>query len=463
MSSIQRIENPRSVAGELKFDRLNGAVRAWSIASVEGPPQIVCATKSSESSRSFWDIHLSRDVECDSLAECFTDAEEQARLEGIHALRLYLDDPTSKLRQYVSDSPRRWVFRQAKPRSGGRIREQWVLPIVLSPIPIAVIGANPEGRGGELAKALQQYPHLVRIAAVVDKNEEVREYWQGQDVETASLVQDIVKKEVPIRAAVLALPHCFYPAIRRECMQLGWSLWHEKPLVCSLQEWDELNKALQHYPVPIVVGVQRRAHPSYVLLRELLQSEAADVISIELSFGHSLVAPGWRGDPGQSAGGALIDCGYHALDLAHFLLDANVEPVSCNLWVGDLNENPRPAREGELETAATIVGRCGPTWVRILIDRAGTKCEQVRVWRGNRVWLADRQGLSQGDETLYRCERDWALAESAQIGELVLQTIAPAQAGPPDIWEHLSSIRIIRQAESLAPMLGLFKKESGDG
>ena len=157
----------------------------------------------------------------------------------------------------------------------------------------------------------------------------------------------------------------------------------------------------------------------------------------------------WRNSARLAGGGALIDIGYHAIDLVHFLLDAPLATISCNLWVGD-----KPATGGELETAATLVGRAGNTWVKVVVDRAGVKSESVVATAGDVTWQADRTRVSCDDGSPpFSCSGSWDMAVRGQIASLVIA--CSSSVDPYSLWDHLAGLRVIEQARTIASVQGL--------
>ena len=146
-------------------------------------------------------------------------------------------------------------------------------------------------------------------------------------------------------------------------------------------------------------------------------------------------------------GGAILDIGYHAIDMVHFLTNAPLQTISCNLWVGD-----RPAAGDELETAATLFGRAGPTWVKVVIDRHGKKSERVAA-RGRQVWEADRATVSCDGEIRFSCPESWDLALRGQLVTLMIACSSPVS--PVSLWDHLMGLRVVEQARSLSRIQGL--------
>lgn len=324
------------------------------------------------------------------------------------------------------------------------------------PLRVVLIGANREGRGGELADAIKQLPDLVNLVGVCDCNPDVLKTWTN--LPAFSNVEDLLAS-VKADAAVIALPHSAYRLVRPVCLRYGLGLLHEKPLACSLSELLELQEQLTNMPVPLVVGVQRRSHPTYRFLYDCLQRDRPHTVVIEIALGRHIddvVDPpesqnkhdtkSWRNNPAMAGGGALIDIGYHGIDLAHYLLDAPFQTLTCTQWRGD-----RPVYENELESSATLVGRCGDVWVKIRVNRAGQKGESV-IAIGNSRWFADRKVVFCDNENKFECSESWDLATRARIVELVETFQSPKRS--INLWDHLAELKVIEQARTLARMQG---------
>ncbi len=386
----------------------------------------------------------------------FTVIEGAARESGSAAIRTRTYSRWTGMRKLLAK--RGWTFVNATlGEHHDGVEEEWLLPLRREPLRVVLVGANSSGRGGELAVAINAMSPLVRLVGVCDVDPNVLRTWDG--VLTSTSI-DYLLDHVDADAAVLALPHSAYQHVRPACLRRGLGLFHEKPLACSLSELLELQDTLTHRPTPLIVGVQRRSHPSYVFLKRALQDNPPHSLVVRMSLGRSSeeIAPTagaprtWRNDSRLAGGGALIDIGYHAIDLVHFLLDAPLTTISCNLWVGN-----RPATGGELETAATLMGRAGNTWVKVVVDRAGSKLESV-VAVGEAVWKADRTEVSRDGTLQFSCPGSWDMAMRGQIASFVVACSTPPI--PVSLWDHLAELRVIEQARTIACAQGLGELES---
>ena len=330
-----------------------------------------------------------------------------------------------------------------------RVGEIWMKPLNKDRIPIVVIGGNPEGRGGEWAKTILATKAVWELRAVIDPDKVVQEHWNAAGIKTYSEINELTDPE-KIEAAIVAVPPKYCAEIQKNCFEHGWCTLAEKPLAASLSELMKLQDYVLHHPARLVPGVQRRSHPSYVALKAFLDGKHISSLSIHIDLGKPRSRPtGHRADTHLCRGGALIDIGYHALDLAHFLLGEPLEMISCSLMDhGDLARG--------IESAANLLGRAGKTWVRIMIDRHGNaKHESVTAQTVDGNWFANRERvLNPSGSEEYSCEGSWNLAETGRLAELA-GYCGGKSILPNDLWDHLALMEIIEEAYSLASRLGV--------
>lgn len=381
-----------------------------------------------------------------------TAAVEQARHAGASQVRVKTYQTWTGMQALLRATG--WCFVGAEPgnhRDG--VAEIWLLPVRDRRLRIGVVGANPHGRGGEWLEACQRcrWADLVGIA---DTSPACRDYWSSRGIsgfpDTATLLHTIHPE-----AVVVAVPPGAMRPVQEACLEAGVAMLHEKPLAGSLADLSWLQSAIAHNPVPLVVGVQRRSHPSYVFLRSRILTARPSrpsqvVITLHLGRKADEAASGFRADLRMARGGALIDLGYHALDLAQWLLDAPLEFVACTLGTGeDL------ACGGAIETRAALLARSGPCWVRININRHGAnKMERVEVALPDGLWIADRNGVDDPmGRPAFRCQYSWAEAELGCLATLSMAVAATRS--PPDLWDHLASLEAVERAYGAAAHLGL--------
>lgn len=331
-----------------------------------------------------------------------------------------------------------------------RVGEVWQKPLTFERIPVVVIGGNPQGRGGEWANNILSAHELWDLRAIVDPDPAVRAHWEGRGGETFPDIHALPNPE-KISAAVIAVPPSLSAPIQKACFGYGWAVLVEKPLAASLSELVALQGELSVRQARFVPGVQRRSHPSYVALKALLHGVEIRKLSIRIALGKPPGGSlgGHRADSRLCRGGALIDIGYHALDLAHFLIGESLEIVSCSLLdQGDIARG--------IESAADVLCRAGRTWVRIQVDRHGeSKREEIIADTSSGMWTAGREKVVAPDNSVaYECAGSWSLAENGRLAELAI-ACSGRNPSPPDLWEHISAFGIIERAYGLADQLGV--------
>lgn len=437
-----------------KMERLRDA---WAWGVMDGAEPVAVAVVETDDFHPggwyLWLFGVSPERRRQGLGTGFLEAlEEQARKEGITRLRVRTFARYVGMRALLARAG--WWFAAAEPhaRQDG-VSETWLKPLIAQPFAVALVGANPNGRGGEWAKAVRRMPGLLQLVAVVDTEPAVREYWQEQGLATSASVDAL--PELGIQAAILALPPRLYGSVRSTCLNRGWGLLHEKPLGADLEELAAFQRELQSRPVPLVAGVQRRNHPSYVALKNFLTTDAIRSVAMSLHLARppDETPAGHRADLNLAGGGCLLDLGYHAIDLIHFLLERPLDPLAVSL-----SKCSQPTRRGDREDRAALTGRAGGSWIRLdLQSVAPERVEKVEIAGAEHLWTADRMGVCQDGEQVYQCPRSWADAECGCLAELA-GALGRERPEAVDLWDHLAALTVIEHAYSLAPEMGFGRR-----
>jgi predicted dehydrogenase len=131
--------------------------------------------------------------------------------------------------------------------------------------------------------------------------------------------EDLIEK-AEIDALFLALPHHLYPPLVRLAAERGLHVYKEKPLARNFQEGLELVELLERKNLRFMIGTQRRWTPGFRTMKEWMP----EVGQVFLARGQYVFCWGpdfrWRGSLEQSGGGALLDMGYHTVDMINWLV-----------------------------------------------------------------------------------------------------------------------------------------------
>ena len=178
-----------------------------------------------------------------------------------------------------------------------------------------LIGAGSFGAHALEALARSE---LVRLVGVSDRDRRLAEAASGNvcgayDDHRRALV------ETAPQAVFLAVPPAPAAELARLAAQRGIHVWRQVPLARNLPEAVELCRRMDRADRQFVVGTERRYRHSYRHARTLRERLGR----IYMVRGHYEFNQGpdlaWRGDK-DAGGGALIELGYHMLDLIIWLM-----------------------------------------------------------------------------------------------------------------------------------------------
>ena len=184
-------------------------------------------------------------------------------------------------------------------------------------IPVVVIGVGGFGRW--TLQALQAC-QTVQVVGIADKDPAVAERTGSETGIPAYGDNRSLLAETRPKAAYVAVPPRWAPEVVSACAERGIHVWKELPLARNLAEGLALVKLAEGAGVKLAVGTQRRFALGYRhawrLRRQLGQ--------VFLARAHYLFNWGpdlsWRGDKASAGGGALLELGYHPIDLMVWML-----------------------------------------------------------------------------------------------------------------------------------------------
>lgn len=257
--------------------------------------------------------------------------------------------------------------------------------IQASALPVAVIGV---GGVGELTVRACRASDAVRVVGVSDRSGEA-----AARVAAAAGVPHYTDNrrllaETRPAAVMLAVPPGEAGDILAACASRGVHVWKELPLARTLAEGAGFVRLMDKAELKLVVGTQRRFAFGYEQAGHWLARAGRVFLArthYNFNWGRAL---GWRGDRSVAGGGALMELGYHGVDLIvrRFGLPEEVY-AQC---VGDTR--PRIGAEDiepiyDTEDTATVVLRYGDGLVADIIAsrRSGPVSEGLSFhgWEGS--------------------------------------------------------------------------------
>jgi len=182
---------------------------------------------------------------------------------------------------------------------------------------VAVVGIG--GIGSATLQAAQQC-QIVKLVGVGDKNPQLaKQAGQQANVPFFSDNRSLLAQARP-EAIFLAVPPMNCAELISACAERGIAVWKEAPLGRNLNEAVAMVSLMEKADLPLAVGTQRRFSLGYRQARQLLDQ----VEKVFLARAHYLFnwgsELGWRGDKSAAGGGALLELGYHPIDLLVWML-----------------------------------------------------------------------------------------------------------------------------------------------
>ena len=206
----------------------------------------------------------------------------------------------------------------------------------MKPFRFALIGAGGMG-AGHLA-TLRNHPR-VDLRVICDTNEAVLDACDNPGaVLTTDFREALAVKGLD--AAVIILPHYLYPEAVCLALENGLHVLKEKPFAMNLADARRMVASAKSANRIMMVAGQGKYHPGFQRAREIVDGGILGNVFlargiITYRWGGAIGANwSWRGVKKQSGGVAVIDSGWHILDILHWLRGLP-ETVYCTLGRGE--------------------------------------------------------------------------------------------------------------------------------
>lgn len=200
----------------------------------------------------------------------------------------------------------------------------------------ALVGAG--GFGGGHLNVLRNHPR-VDLKVVCDASQDVLAPLKEQGIATSGDFRETLSRE-DLDAAIIVLPHYLYPDAVCMALENGIHVLKEKPFAKDLSDARIMMDCAVKAGRVLMVAGQGKYSPGFQRAGELVRSGMLG--DIFLSRGVITYRWGgafndgwrWRGVREKSGGVAVIDSGWHMLDILHWLRGMP-EKVYCSLGQGN--------------------------------------------------------------------------------------------------------------------------------
>ena len=240
-------------------------------------------------------------------------------------------------------------------------------------IKLAVIGCG--SMGGDQIKSIAQVPDA-EIVALVDIRPTAYQQKHKDLLNSNPAIRtydslEAMLKDPPagLRGVVIVTPHTLHYQQCVACLEHGYDVLVEKPMVTSSAHARELKKKIESTGRHFQIAFQAPFTQEFAYIRQQIQSGALgelQTVTAHSCQGWKKACTGtWRHDPKLSGGGQMYDTGAHLFNAIAWLVDRPATEVFCitdnkGLDV-DINAVMTIRWEGNVLGTATISGN-NPGW-----------------------------------------------------------------------------------------------------
>ncbi len=214
---------------------------------------------------------------------------------------------------------------------------------------IGIIGA---GRMGALrAEALAQHVPEARVLAIADANPAAaRQVAARLGIPRATDDVGDLLGDPAIEALLICSPTDSHAAWIQAGAAAGKQLFVEKPIALDLAQTDAALEAVARAGVRLQVGMNRRYDPTFARLREAIAQGVVGEVHLLHIISRDPAPPPISYV--RTSGGLFLDMAIHDLDMARFLVGAEVATVYAQ---GAVRISPEIGAAGDVDTALTVL------------------------------------------------------------------------------------------------------------
>ena len=198
------------------------------------------------------------------------------------------------------------------------------------------LGAQADGLFEFVAGALDHRPDAGREYAIKLGIDPSRAYGDWKDMLTGEK-----GREDRVELVTVATPNATHFEITKNFLEAGFNVLCEKPMTMSVEEGEEIVRIAEKTGKICAVNYCYSAYPMVRQARAMIRAgELGKIRLVVTNFSHGHHGDAgdadnprvrWRYDPAMAGvSGQFADCGIHALHMASFLCDDQVETLSAD-------------------------------------------------------------------------------------------------------------------------------------
>ncbi len=193
------------------------------------------------------------------------------------------------------------------------------------------------GMGSGHIAALGERPDAELVGAC-DIDPEVLRPLSAEGLPTHTDYRDLIGG-IEADCAIISLPHYLYPGPVNAALEAGLHVLKEKPFARTLEDARAMLETSRRTGRLLMVAGQSKHYPSFRKAKQLLEAgEIGGILVCRATITYRWAGAvsgnwAWRGERDKSGGVAVIDSGWHMLDLVHWYCGPPSR-VSCFLGKG---------------------------------------------------------------------------------------------------------------------------------
>lgn len=315
-----------------------------------------------------------------------------------------------------------------------------------------VIGLGKQSRDDHLP-AIMQSSNFELVGVCDTDQKKTEEVGAHYNVPGYTELAELINAQ-DFQVAVVSIPHHAYLNVIGTLVAAGKHIIKEKPFATSIAEAKQLLQLLQGGSVYLGITVQRRFNPIYRTFHQL-KKYIGKIYSIEGAYTTNIAAldTGWRSSKELSGGGALVDMGYHFVDLLIWYFGMPTS-VTARMTRGN-----RPGQKYDVEDTVHLLFDYHLEFQydeklvgNFVISRVyPEKQERVRVFGANGIIEVSRgliRRLDINGNEIERLERQgsWPTAAVEQLDFFAERIRQFVPGSLPDYIEHLQHVAVIKAA-----------------
>jgi len=229
------------------------------------------------------------------------------------------------------------------------------------------VGIAGLGKMGKLHFLNALKSNNVNVVAVADLSKSNRKSAEKYHIKSYKNYQTMIDAE-KLDAIIISLPNFLKKESLFYSSDNNLDIFIDKPFARSLKEAEEMIKKIESKNIKVMVGVNYRYFDSFQKVKKIIEEGnigevvlATSELIMDGPFSHPLVpspVADWWFSKEKSGGGALLDLGYHLIDLFCWMFgDLEVEFSSLNYRY-----------HLPIEDAATVILKSKKTGIRCTVN-----------------------------------------------------------------------------------------------